>query len=451
MGLNDVGRASARPSRGGRAEARPTLSLRTRLILYLVVLHGVLATLAAFILIDHLDWLFAVEALFVVSIVIGVKLLRGLFVPVDLIQTGAELIAERDFTTKFVPLGHPEMDTLIEVYNRMIDRLREERLASEEQGQLLQKIVDASPAGIVLCDFDGKVQRMNPAAERILAGTPLPDIAVGESKLVPHHGSRRVRVRRAEFRDRGFAKSFYVVEELTEELRLSEKAAYEKLIRIMSHEVNNSVGAVRSLLESMLAYAPQVGEGDRADFTSALTIASARIDALNRFMAAFADVVRIPPPSRAPASVAALVERVAALLRPELTDRNVRVELDLADREAYEIDASQIEQVVINIFRNAFDAIQRDGIIRVSLRDGTLAIHDSGPGIPETARAELFTPFFTTKRDGRGLGLTIVQEILANHGLPFSLENAAGGGAVFTIALRAEGRGPRVEGQGARG
>ena len=407
--------------------------LRTKLLIYLITLHLVLGALAAWLLIEEPLYLFAAEALFVVSVLVGIALLRALFVPMDLIQTGAELIAERDFTTKFVLLGHPEMDTLIEVYNRMIDRLREERLASEEQGQLLEKIVDASPAGIVLCDFDGNVQRMNPAAERILGGTPLPDLAIGESRLVPHHGSRRVRVSRAEFRDRGFAKSFYVVEELTEELRLSEKAAYEKLIRMMSHEVNNSVGAVRSLLESMLAYAPQVGEGDRADYTSALHIASARIDALNRFMAAFADVVRIPPPSRMPSSIAALVERVALLLRPELAERNVRLELDLADRAMYEVDPNQLEQVAINVFRNALDAIQRDGTIRAALHDGVLTITDSGPGIAEAARSELFTPFFTTKRDGRGLGLTIVQEILANHGLRFSLENARPHGAEFTI------------------
>ena len=412
------------------------LSLRTKLLAYLIALHAVLAGLAVAVLIEHDAWLFVAEAGFVVSIVVGIRLLRGLFVPVDLIQTGAELIAERDFTTKFVPLGHPEMDTLIDVYNRMIERLREERLASQEQGQLLQKIVDASPAGIVLCDFDGNVQRMNPAAERILGGMPLPHIAAGESRLVPHHGSRRMRVSRAEFRDRGFAKSFYVVEELTEELRLSEKAAYEKLIRMMSHEVNNSVGAVRSLLESMLAYAPQVGEADRGDFTSALHIASARIDVLNRFMAAFADVVRIPPPARVSTSVAPLVERVALLLRPELTDRNVRLELDLTDRASYEVDPNQLEQVVINVFRNALDAVQRDGVIRASLKDGVLTIHDSGPGIPDSARPELFTPFFTTKRDGRGLGLTIVHEILANHGLTFSLENAPEGGAMFTIVFR---------------
>jgi len=436
--------------------------LRAKIILYVVVLHVVLAAAAVGLLIERPLLLFAVEAIFVISIAISVRLIRGLFVPLDLIQTGAELIAERDFTSRFVPVGQPEMDTLIDVYNRMIDRLRDERLAAEEQQQLLQKIVDASPAGIVICDFDGKVQQMNPAASRVLtAGHParsegsgregrdalphpprsladarddiLANVNVGESRLVPHHGSRRMRVSRAEFRDRGFAKSFYLIEEMTEELRISEKGAYEKLIRMMSHEVNNSVGAVRSLLESSLRYAPQVGEADRDDFRNALQIASARIDALNRFMAAFADVVRIPPPVKSPTRVAELVERVAALLRPELTDRNIRMQLDLADRAAYDVDESQIEQVILNVFRNAIDAVHRDGEIRASMHGATLTITDTGPGIADSAKLALFTPFFTTKRDGRGLGLTIVQEILANHGLTFELRNARAGGAEFEI------------------
>lgn len=418
------------------------MSLRTKILIYIIALHAVLAAAAVFVLIEQPLLLFGVEALFIVSIAISIRLTRALFVPLDLIRTGGELIAERDFTSRFVPVGQPEIDTLIDVYNRMIDRLRDERLAAEEQHQLLQKIVDASPSAIAICDFDGNIERMNPAGERLM--TPelraqLDDIAVGESRLVSHAGARRLKVSRASFRDRGFTKSFYVIEELTEELRLSEKAAYEKLIRMMSHEVNNSVGAVRSLLESSLRYAPQVSDADREDFRSALTIASSRVDALNRFMSGFADVVRIPPPHRTPVRIAEVVERMIALLRPELDERRIATEVALDDRGEYRVDASQLEQVVLNIFRNAIDATGRHGAIRISFADGVLAIADSGPGIAESVRADLFTPFFTTKRDGRGLGLTIVQEILANHGLPFSLENAAGGGAEFRVIF-GEGR-----------
>lgn len=404
--------------------------LRKRIIAYIVSLHVVLAATAVVILLENRTLLFLVELLFVLSILISVRLVRALFVPLDLIQTGAELIAERDFTSHFVPVGQPEMDSLIDVYNRMIDRLREERLAAEEQHQLLQKIVEASPSGIVICDFDGFIEQLNPIARQMLTSeltAQLSMIPMGESRLLAHHGSRRVKVSRAAFRDRGFAKSFYVLEEMTEELRISEKSAYEKLIRMMSHEVNNSVGAVRSLLESSLRYAEQVGEEDRPDFTSALQIASARMDALNRFMAAFADVVRIPPPRKTPTRIAELVQNVAALLRPELTERNITINLSLSDRSLYDADASQMEQVLLNIFRNAIDAIHRDGTITAAMHNGVLSITDTGPGIPETARPELFTPFFTTKPNGRGLGLTIVQEILANHGYAFSLENASPG------------------------
>ncbi|HYK05553.1 MAG TPA: ATP-binding protein [Thermoanaerobaculia bacterium] len=410
------------------------MKLRLKILLYIITLHLVLGAAAAFLLIERPYLLFVAELLFVISIVISFRLVSALFVPLDLIETGAELISERDFTSRFVPVGQPEMDTLIHVYNNMIDRLRDERLASQERHQLLQKIVEASPAAIVICDFDGNIEQLNPAAKRMLGDQPLPELEPGESKLITH-GPRRLKASRAEFRDRGFTKSFYVVEELTDELRVSEKAAYEKLIRMMSHEVNNSVGAVRSLLESSLRYAPQVGEADRGDFTSALTIASARIDALNRFMTAFADVVRIPQPHRAPASFAELVERVAALLRPELEDRRIALSLDLPDRAQYDLDVNQLEQVVLNVFRNAIDAVGRDGTIDVRFRNGVLTVADTGPGIAESVRPDLFTPFFTTKRDGRGLGLTIVQEILANHGFAFTLANREGGGAVFTMTV----------------
>ena len=413
------------------------MSLRTKILLYFVILHVILAAAAVFVFLENQLMLFVVEAMFVLSIVVSYRLVRALFVPLDLIATGAELIAERDFTSRFVAVGQPEMDSLITVYNEMIDRLRDERLAAEEQHQLLDRIIAASPSGIVICDFDGNVEQMNPAARALVTPELLAEMQTlhsGEARLVSHAGPRRLKVWRAEFRDRGFAKTFFVIDEMTEELRLSEKAAYEKLIRMMSHEVNNSVGAVRSLLESSLRYAPQVREDDRGDFTNALTVASSRVDALNRFMAAFADVVRIPPPHRTRVDARDLLRRVAALLKPELDARNIALKLDLDDTWI-DGDVSQLEQVVINIVRNAIDAIGTEGAIDVTLRNGTLTVADSGSGIAPEAASDLFTPFFTTKREGRGLGLTIVQEILNNHGFSYSLENRPGGGAEFRVAF----------------
>ena len=409
------------------------MTLRARIVAWFVVLHLLLAAAGVFVLLKYPLWLFVVETLFIVSIVISYRLLRALFVPLDLIRTGAQLISDRDFTTRFVAIGQPEMDALIDVYNTMIDRLREERLAAEEERRLLESIVEASPSGIVICDFDGNIEQMNPAALRLVTPELLAEmrtLGAGESRLVASDLPRRVKVWRAEFRDRGFAKSFFIVDEMTEELRVSEKAAYEKLIRMMSHEVNNSVGAVRSLLESSLRYAPQIGESDRDDFVNALTIASSRIDALNRFMTGFADVVRIPPPRRVAVPLAPLIERIAALLRHESIAINVQV-----DETEAEIDESQFEQVLINILRNAAESIGHHGVIDITLLDGVLTIADSGAGIAEENAADLFTPFFTTKRDGRGLGLTIVQEILANHGFPYSLHNREAGGAEFRVGV----------------
>src|ERR1700704_6572348 len=117
------------------------MSLRTKIITWFIALHVVFAAAAVFVLLQNVVLLFAVEACFAISLIVSVRLARALFVPLELIRTGAELIAERDFTSRFVPIGQPEMDRLIEVYNEMIDRLREERLAPGEQHQLLQTIV----------------------------------------------------------------------------------------------------------------------------------------------------------------------------------------------------------------------------------------------------------------------------------------------------------------------
>src|SRR6266850_2872931 len=237
------------------------MSLRAKILVYLALIHLSLGAVALFILAQNRLMLIAVEAFFTVSIALGFMLVRSFFVPLTMIRTGAELIQEGDFTARFREVGQSEMDDLIRIYNRMIDRLREERLTLREQHTFLDRVLDASPAGVVTLDFDGRVTLVNPRAERLIQAPDgatigrrlgeidsalareLTSIEVGESRVVGGPGLR-LKCSRAEFYDQGFTRSFFVMEELTEELRASEKAAYEKIIRILSHEVNNSVGAV---------------------------------------------------------------------------------------------------------------------------------------------------------------------------------------------------------------
>lgn len=419
------------------------ISLRTKIIAYLVSIHAVLAVISFVVLLEDPLWLLAVEGLFVLSVILGIFLLRAFFVPLELIRTGAELIGERDFTSQFREVGQPEMDSLIRIYNQMIDRLREERLKLQEQHYFLDRILTASPAGIVTLDFEGRISSMNPAAESLSAEIldQLTAIPVGGSEVLALQGGRRLKVSRAEFFDRGFPRSFLLLEELTEELRASEKAAYGKLIRMMSHEINNSVGAVGSLLDSFQGYADQLGEEDRDDFLQATTVAITRLENLRAFMNGFAEVVRLPPPDRRPTDLARLIDELLLLLRPEMDRRRIRIDWRRTDLlPTIDLDRNQIEQVLVNVLKNAMEAIGEDGAIAVTLdrRDGrpTLTIHDSGPGIPEDVRAMLFTPFFSTKRNGRGLGLTLVQEILTAHGFEFGLGTAEGGGAEFRVGFQ---------------
>ncbi|HEY0512086.1 MAG TPA: HAMP domain-containing protein, partial [Thermoanaerobaculia bacterium] len=215
------------------------MSLRAKIIVYLVLIHAVLAVISVVVLRENRLWLLAVEGLFALSIVFGVLLVRTFFVPLDLIRTGAELIGERDFTSQFREVGQPEMDALIRIYNRMIDRLREERLKLQEQHYFLEKILAASPAGIVTLDFDGRVSSLNPAAAALLEvaaaealgktvgeiagplGAALAAIPPGGSEVLSLPGGRRLKATRAELFDRGFPRGFLLLEELTEELRAS--------------------------------------------------------------------------------------------------------------------------------------------------------------------------------------------------------------------------------------
>lgn len=432
------------------------MTLRAKLVAYLVAAHLVFAAIAFFTLRARPGALFVSEAVLAISAAAGIALVRAFVLPMRLVRTGTHLIQDGDFTAHFRPTGHAEIDAMIAVYNGMIDTLREERIRGREQEGFVQKLIAASPSGIVTLDHDGRVSLVNAAADRFLeapagmvlgkplgnTGLPLAEalagVPEGSSEIVTVHGRRRFKCMRATFYDRGHARTFFVIEDLTTDLHVAERAAYEKLIRMTTHEVNNSVAAVRSLLESLQNYAPQVASDDRGDFTKGIEVAVTRLDHLDAFMRGFADVVRIPPPEIRPWVLRDLVDDILVLMGPQLSARRIDVRwLERIEAGPSLLDRNQMEQVLVNVVKNAMEAIGTDGSITLALRTErgrlTLEIADSGPGLTDEARGRLFTPFFSTKRDGRGLGLTVVREILSQHRFGFELDNAAEGGARFRL------------------
>ena len=432
------------------------MKLRTKLALYLIIIHLVLAAVSYFLFQENRFWLFGIEIFFVFSFIIGFKLIRSMFKPADLVLTGAELIAEEDFTATFRKSGQPEVDELVLLYNDMIKKLRHERLSLEEQHLFLHKLLQATPSGIIILDYDGRIEQVNPSAERLLEEsfdalsgkklsalkTPLRDVmdtlGTEKSAVVPFKGNRRIKCTKSQFIDKGFTRYFILIEELTEEIRRSEKSAYEKLIRLLSHEVSNSVGAVNSLLQSCKYYIDQVRDNDREDFKNAVSVSISRLGNLNEFMTGYADIVRLPEPTLRRSNVLRLVKNCSELFRRESEEKRISWRWQiLEDVPPTHLDKGQMEHVFVNVIKNAIEAIGTDGTITIKSGNGGgkyyLIIEDTGSGISEETRRNLFTPFFSTKDYGQGIGLTLVQEILNKHDFDFSLEGQLGGPTQFTI------------------
>ena len=435
------------------------MTQRGRFILYLVVVHGLLAAAGVLLFLEDTLWLFVSEAVFACSLAAGIALTRLLFRNADIARSGVQLISDHDFTSRLRPVGQPELDGLIAVYNRIVDSLRDERARLQEQHHFLAHILRVSPSGIVILDFDRRIDTVNPAAQRLFGrdaasltgrrleelslpiGDALMQLTANGTEVLSLTTSRRVRCHHGTFIDRGFARGFFLIEELTEELRQAERGAYEKLIRVMAHEVNNSVTASNSLLTSSLTYGTELSPDSRPDFERALGIVIERTEQLNRFMRNFAEVFRLPAPVKTPVPVVALLENNVKLLsaRPEISQVTWKWDVDNRGL-VVPMDRGQMEQAFLNVLQNAVDAAGVHGTIAIRLqsRNGSrpkVLIEDSGPGIAPEAQVNLFTPFFSTKPHGQGIGLTLVGEILSGHGFDYALERPPGEPTRFTIVF----------------
>ena len=375
-----------------------------------------------------------IVGLCVALLLVTALLAQAVHSPLKAVQNGMYLLREQDFSSRLRPIGQADADMIVEVYNTLIDSMRAERLKNLEQNRFLSQVVDASPLGVAICDFDGRIVQTNRAWEKMQSprlAKAIDSIADGTTGTVRVADSLIVRISRLWFMDKGFRRRFILVEKLTDEIIAAEKQMFNTIVRTIGHEVNNSLGSVMSVLESL----EEMHAGDPLT-ADAIKSCSASCANLVGFVRGYADIVKLPAPVPEQVDLHEWLMRLRPALQALVTGRGITLEMNLGEGEApSRIDPMLMERVLVNIVKNAAESIgdEKKGVITVSLAAVTepdtpachlLSVTDNGKGISPEASKKLFTPFFSTKNPDRGLGLMLVTDILRAHRSRFSLSTS---------------------------
>ena len=436
-----------------RRRRLPALSFELRILL-LALAVGLPATAAALLLLwlgpysDRARWIFSLALLFAWWALAG-GLLQRVVRPLQTLSNLLQAVREGDFSQRArlpPPTGEDEtLDALGQVMlevNAIGETLREQRLGAVEATALLHRMIEEVDVAVFALDGKSRLQVVNRAGGRLLGepeerllGRSAADLGLADvltegpprrivAKTFPG-GFGRWEIRRSTFREGGLPHSLLVVSDLTETLREEERQAWKRLLRVLGHELNNSLAPIRSMastLAGLLARRPRPGDWEE-DMQSGLEVIGNRAEALSRFMAAYARLARLPQPRLAPLELSALIRRVAAL------ESRLPVYVEKGAAVTHQADADQLEQLLINLVRNAVDAtLETHGSIggvgigwRVADGQVEVRIEDEGLGISNPEN--LFVPFYTTKPDGTGIGLALSRQIAEAHGGSLTLEN----------------------------
>jgi nitrogen fixation/metabolism regulation signal transduction histidine kinase len=373
-----------------------------------------------------------------------VEPLRGLTSVIEALRSGDYAIRGRG-----AGRGDVVGELVLEV-NQLADQLRSERLDLVEATALLEQLLARIDAAVLAFDGRGTVRLANPAALRLLEAPAAevlgrPAAELGLLELMPDEPGTRVldafagkpgrwQVTHGTYREAGMAQHLLVVTDLRRALRDEERAAWQRLLRVMGHEVKNSLAPIRSIAGTVRGMVGRsLPEGaQRADALEGLRVIEERSASLDRFLAQYRKLAHLPQPHLVRESLAPLLRRAAALASLPVA---VRVDEALSAM----IDADLLEQALVNLLRNAAEAAGPAGAVEVEAApDGgggvTVRILDDGPGIQNPDN--LFVPFFTTKPGGSGIGLVLSRQIAELHGGTLTLENqSVGKGAVATLTI----------------
>ena len=418
------------------------------LVFFLVAIMGFLIYISETVVVKYL---YIAEALMLLLMLYLILFYRKIVKPMNTIGSGMELLREQDFSSRLSHVGQQEADRVVNVFNRMMEQLKNERLRLREQNHFLDLMINASPMGVIIMTLDEEVSQLNPMAMKMMGVRPeeaegrklseidsplaleLAAIPNGATSTVRLNDSSIYKCTHSSFVDRGFQHHFYMMEGLTDEVMKAEKKAYEKVIRMIAHEVNNTTAGITSTLDTV-EQALSESEG-MEDICDVMRVCTERCFSMSHFITRFADVVKIPEPRFTPTNLNDLAFTCKRFMEGMCNDRNIRLQLICDESlDDVKLDASLFEQVLVNIIKNAAESIGQDGqiIIRTSLPTA-IEVVDNGPGISKETEAKLFSPFFSTKPNGQGIGLIFIREVLSRHGCTFSLRTYADGLTRFRI------------------
>ena len=404
------------------------------------ILTGLLLTILA-VITYHVFYNYSSFMFFIVEGVVLVTILylflfyRRIIKPLDIIGNGMELLKEQDFSSRLSRVGQKEADRIVDIFNKMMEQLKNERLHLREQNHFLDLLINASPMGVIMLNLDNEIISLNPAARKMF-GQPLSVDFAGKSfteidsplavelARIPLYESQTVRLNDANiykcthssFVDRGFHHSFYLVEILTQEVFKAEKKAYEKVIRMIAHEVNNTTAGITSTLDTLESTFSEMENTE--DICDVLRVSIERCYSMSHFITNFADVVRIPEPQIRNHELNMVVTSCKRFMETVCQNRNIQIIMELDEvSPVVRLDSSLFEQVLVNIIKNAAESIERDGkiYIRTSRNPVCLEIADTGKGIDKETEKKLFSPFFSTKPNGQGIGLILYAKYCRNR------------------------------------